>query len=83
LTLKPEDVTVAESKAAYADLQACIEGKYGFKVTDLCIAQAKAAMGIKECENHNQPKSASGRKLVCPPEKMKAIRDALRHFRMI
>jgi hypothetical protein len=40
-------------------------------------------MGIKERENYNQPKSANGKKLVCPPEKKKAIQDALRHFKMI
>ena len=28
IDLKPEDVTLAESKATYAELQAYIEGKY-------------------------------------------------------
>jgi 23S rRNA (uracil1939-C5)-methyltransferase len=83
IDLKPEDVTVAESKATYAEIQAYIEEKYGFKVSMLYIAQTKEAMGIKERENYNQPKSANGKKLVCPPEKKKAIQDALRHFKMI
>jgi 23S rRNA (uracil1939-C5)-methyltransferase len=83
IDLKPEDVTVAESKATYAEIQAYIEEKYGFKVSTLYIAQTKEAMGIKERENYNQPKSANGKKLVCPPEKKKAIQDALRHFKMI
>lgn len=47
IDLKPEDVTAAESKATYADLKAYIEEKYGFKVSNLYIAQAKAAMRIK------------------------------------
>lgn len=83
IDLKPEDVTAAESKATYADLKAYIEEKYGFKVSNLYIAQAKAAMGIKERENYNLPKSENSRQLVCPPEKMKAIQEALRHFKMI
>lgn len=83
IDLKPEDVTVAERKATYAELQAYIENKYGFKVSNLYIAQVKSALGIKERENYNLPKSANGKKLVCPPEKMKAIQDALRHFKMI
>lgn len=83
IDLKPEDVTVAERKATYAELQAYIEEKYGFKVSNLYIAQAKAAMGIKERENYNQPRKTKGKTLVCPPEKMKAIQEALRHFKMI
>ena len=83
IDLKPEDVTAAESKATYAEIQGYIEEKYGFKVSTLYIAQTKEAMGIKERENYNQPKSANGKKLVCPPEKKKAIQDALRHFKMI
>jgi hypothetical protein len=47
------------------------------------LASRRANMGIKERENYNQPKSANGKKLVCPPEKKKAIQDALRHFKMI
>ena len=83
IDLKPEDVTVAESKATYAELQAYIEEKYGFKVSNLYIAQAKAALGIKERENYNKPKSPNSKKLVCPPDKMAAIQEALRHFKMI
>ena len=83
IDLKPEDVTAAESKATYADLKAYIEEKYGFKVSNLYIAQAKAAMGIKERENYNLPKSENSRQPVCPPPKMKAIQEALRHFKMI
>lgn len=83
IDLKPEDVTVAESKATYAELQAYMEEKYGFKVSNLYIAQAKAALGIKEQDNYNKPKTTDSKKLICPPEKMEAIQEALRHFKMI
>lgn len=77
------DVSRAESKATYAQLQAYIEEKHGFKVSNLYIAQAKAAMGIKERENYNKPKNPTSKTLVCPPEKLVAIQDALRHFQMV
>lgn len=83
IDLKPENVTVAESKATYAELKAYIEEKYGFKVSNLYIAQAKAALGIKQRENHNKPKKVNRKTLVCPPEKMKALQEVLRHFKMI
>ncbi|MBQ9008955.1 MAG: 23S rRNA (uracil(1939)-C(5))-methyltransferase RlmD [Clostridia bacterium] len=83
IDLKPEDVTVAESKATYAELQAYIEEKYSFKVSNLYIAQAKAALGIKERENYNKPKNPNSKKLVCPPDKMAAIQEALSNFKMI
>lgn len=83
IDLKPKDVTVAESKATYAELKEYIEEKYGFKVSNLYIAQAKEALGIKERENYNKPKKTNSKTLVCPPEKMRAIQEALRHFKMI
>ena len=81
--LKPEDATVAESKGTYAELQACMEEKYGFKVSNLYIAWAKEALGIKERENDKKPKAPSSKKRVCPSDKMAAIQEALRHFKMI
>ena len=83
IDLKPEDVTAAETKATYEELKAYIEEKYGFKVSNLYIAQAKAALGIKERENYNKPKTPNGKKLVCPPDKLEAIQETLRHFKMI
>ena len=72
-------MTAAESKATYADIKVYIEEKYDFKVSNLYIAQAKTAMGIKERENYNLPKSKNNRQSVCPPEKMKAIQERRAH----
>ena len=83
IDLNPEDVTAAEQKATYADLKVYIEETYGFKVSNLYIAQAKEALGIKERENYNKPKTPGNRVPVCPPEKLQAIQEALRHFQMI
>ena len=54
---------------ALAEIRNRIEEKYDFKVSNLYIAQAKTAMGIKERENYNLPKSENNRQPVCPPEK--------------
>ena len=77
------EVTKAESKATYAQIQAYVEEKYGFKVSNLYIAQAKDAMGIKERKNYNKPKNTKGKTLICPSEKLLAIQEALRHFQMV
>ena len=39
-------------------------------------------LGIKERENYNKPKTPNSKKLVCPPDKMAAIQEALHHFKM-
>ena len=39
--------------------------------------------GVLERENYNKPKSEDTRQPQCPPEKEKAITEALRHFGMI
>ena len=52
-------------------------------MSDLYIAQVKQKCGIKERENYNKPKSENSRQPKCPPEKEKAIREALKHFNMI
>lgn len=43
----------------------------------------KQKHGIIERENYNKPKSENAKQPQCPPEKEKAITEALRHFGMI
>lgn len=47
------------------------------------IAQVKRKHGIIERECYNKAKSESVKMLICPPDKEKAIEDALRFFGMI
>ncbi len=77
------DLTSAEAKATYKEIQDWVQEKYGFHVTNLNIAQVKQKHGIIERENYNKPKSENSRQPGCPEEKVKAIEDALRHFQMI
>ena len=51
------DLTAAESKATYEEIQEWVQEKYGFHVTHLNIAQVKRKYGIIERENYNKPKS--------------------------
>lgn len=76
-------VTKAESKATYGEIQARVKEQTGLNVTPLYIAQVKRKYGIIERECYNKAKSESTKMLICPPDKEKAIEDALRFFGMI
>ena len=77
------DLTSAEAKATYKEIEEWVQEHYGFHVTNLNIAQVKQKHGIIERENYNKPKSENSRQPGCPEEKVKAIEVALRHFQMI
>ena len=77
------NVTKAESKATYAEIQTRVKEQTGLNVTPLYIAQVKRKHGIIERECYNKAKSESAKMLICPPDKEKAIEDALRFFGMI
>ena len=77
------DLTSAESKATYEEIKAYVLEHTGLKVSYLYIAQVKQKYGIIERENYNKPKAENAKQPQCPPEKEKAITEALRHFGMI
>ena len=77
------DLTAAESKATYVEIQEWVQEKYEFHVSHLNIAQVKRKHGIIERENYNKPKSPDSRQPGCPEEKVKAIEAALKHFQML
>lgn len=77
------DLTAAESKATYEELKKYVLEHTGLKVSNLYIAQVKQKCGIIERVNYNLPKSENSRQPKCPPEKEKAIKEALEHFCMI
>ena len=76
-------VTKAESKATYGEIQAHVKEQTGLNVTPLYIAQVKRKHGIIERECYNKAKSEGAKMLICPPDKEKAIEEALRFFGMI
>ena len=77
------DLTSAESKATYEEIREYVFEHTGLKVSHLYIAQVKQKYGIIERENYNKPKSENAKQPQCPPEKEKAITEALQHFGMI
>ena len=77
------DLTAAEKKATYEEIREYVFEHTGLKVSHLYIAQVKQKYGIIERENYNKPKSEDTRQPQCPPEKEKAITEALHHFGMI
>lgn len=77
------DLTDAEKKATYSEIKEYVLEHTGLKVSSLYIAQVKQKYGIIERENYNKPKSDDAKQPKCPPDKEKAIKEALKHFGMI
>ena len=77
------DLTAAEKRATYEEIREYVFEHTGLKVSHLYIAQVKQKYGIIERENYNKPKSENAKQPQCPPEKEKAITEALQHFGMI
>ena len=77
------DLTDAEKKATYQEIKDYVMEHSGLKVSSLYIAQVKQKCGIIERENYNKPKSEDAKQPQCPPDKEKAIKEALKHFGMI
>ena len=65
------------------ELEIYVLKQSGLKVSSLYIARVKEKSGIIERKNYNKTKSENAKQPKCPPEKEKAIRDALEYFRMI
>lgn len=82
LDMSELDITSAESKATYKEIQEYVQNKYDLHVTNLYIAQVKREFGIIERENYN---TGEGKAKVpqVTPEKREAIIDALKYFQMI
>lgn len=77
------DLTDVEKKATYQEIKDYVLEHSGLKVSSLYIAQVKQKCGIIERENYNKPKSEDAKQPQCPPDKEKAIKEALQHFGMI
>ncbi len=83
LNMDELDLTSAEAKATYQAIKDWVKANHGLSVSSLYIAQIKQKYGIIERENYNKAKSEGARVPQCPPEKEKAIVEALKHFKMI
>lgn len=70
-------------QATYPQIKEYVLEQTGLKVSSLYILQLKRKCGLEVGDSYNKPKSEDARVPQCPPEKEKAIMDALRHFGMI
>ena len=77
------DLTNAEKKATYQEIKDYVLEHTGWKVSSLYIAQVKQKCGIIERKNYNEPKSEDVKQPQCPPDKEKAIKEALKHLGII
>lgn len=77
------DLTTSEAKATYDEIKDYIFDKHCVKVSSLYIAQIKQKHGIIERDCYNNSKEDNQKQPQCPPEKVKLIEEALRHFKMI
>ena len=82
-SLEDMDLSKLKKGATYQEIKDYVKEQTGLNVTPLYIAQVKQKCGIIERECYNKPKAESYKQPQCPPEKEKAIRDALKHFQMI
>ena len=82
-SLEDMDMSEFQNDATYPQIKEHVLEHTGLKVSSLYIAQVKQKCGIIERENYNKPKSENPKQPKCPPEKEKAIMEALKYFGMI
>lgn len=83
LPIDDMELTSAESKVTYKQVQNYVLEKFGFKVSTLYIAQVDKKHGLEVREHYNISKNENQKVLQCPIEKEKVILDALKHFKML
>ena len=82
-SLEDMDMSGFQKGATYEQIKAYVLEHSGLKVSSLYISQVKRKCGIIERDNYNKPKSEDAKQPQCPPDKEKAIKEALQHFGMI
>lgn len=82
-SLEDMDTSGFQQGATYQQIKDRVLEQTGLKVSSLYIAQVKQKCGIIERENYNKSKSENSKQPQCPPEKEKAIMEALKHFGML
>ena len=75
--MKPKD------KVTYKMIQNYIEEKYGFKVHSSYIAEVKRSLGLPMYDAPNAVEELKNPRKHPTPEKVKAIKAALKHFEIM
>ena len=82
-SLEDMDMSGFQKGATYEQIKAYVLEKFGLKVSSLYISQVKRKCGLDVGQNYNLSKKENTKVPKCPPEKEKAIMEALKHFQMI
>jgi len=82
-SLEDMDMSEFQDGATYTQIKDYVLEHTGLKVSNLYISQIKRKCGIEVGKNYNLPKSEDSRQPQCPPEKEKAITEALKFFGMV
>ena len=77
------DLTSAESKATYKQIQNYVLEKFGFKVSTLYIVQVKKKHGLEVRGHYNISRNENQKVPQYSIEKEEAILDVLKHFKML
>ena len=82
-SLENMDMSGFQKGATYPQIKEYVQEHSGLKVSSLYISQVKRKCGLDVGQNYNLPKKENAKQPQCPPEKEKAIMEALKHFGMI
>ena len=72
-----------KERVTYKMIQEYIEAKYGFKVHTAYIAEVKRKLGLPMYDAPNAVEELKQPRKHPTPEKVEAIKDALKHFEVI
>lgn len=73
----------ARQKVTYKMIISYIEEKYGFKVHSAYIAEVKRSLGLPMYDTPNGVEELKNPRKHPTPEKVNAIKDALKHYDII
>ena len=82
-SLEDMDMSGFQKGATYPQIKEYVQEHTGLKVSSLYISQVKRKCGLDVGQNYNLSKKENAKQPQCPPEKEKAIMEALQHFGMI
>ena len=72
-----------KERVTYKMIKEYIEAKYGFKVHTAYIAEVKRDLGLPMYDAPNAVEELKQTRKHLTPEKVEAIKDALKHFEVI
>ncbi len=82
-SLEDMDMSEFQDGATYTQIKDYVLEHSGLKVSNLYISQIKRKCGLEVGQSYNLSKKENAKQPQCPPEKEKAIREAMKYFGMI